>query len=127
LTPEKVYAIRQKDLADNLAAGLKVSVRAAHRNQLYQAKRVNGITLFQQRQSEPLHAYRKNAWTDDQYNNSNEREFHKETESPTRYQFPPESFGQTNKPTPPPVQYDEDGNEIHLVSYIAKPKWQNYF
>jgi len=38
-------------------------------------------------QSEPLHHYRKNAWNDDQYNASDEKGFHTETLTPTRYQF----------------------------------------
>lgn len=79
-----------------------------------------------------LHLYRKSAWTEEQYNNSNEREFDIETQNPTRYQFPPGSFTQTEGPEKKkvnlyinplekyPLKLDEYGEPIHTISYFKE-------
>jgi len=92
-----VRKMKEQELKDNLEAGLKAAEEAAHKNELFQTRTVNGVTLFQAKQrdeddEEPIHHYRKNAWNEEQYNNSHELEYDAETKKPTRYQFPKGSF-----------------------------------
>jgi hypothetical protein len=46
LTPKAVYDMRVAENKVNLKDALKEAEEAAHKHQLYQARRVNGITLF---------------------------------------------------------------------------------
>lgn len=118
--------MRIKELKTNFKEAMIEAAKADHNNSpinFYQTKRANGITLYQLQNKEKddkLHHYRKSAWTEEQHNNSHEKEYEAETLKPTRYQFPKGSYAQW-QPTileKFPLKKDEYGEDIHTVSYL---------